>query len=188
MRKLFENVRWKPREIVPLSGIKCAQPFTKQVLILSISTDIYTMCPKDCGPYNVSTCTHQFWHSSLNFFLNFYMWRTNETCKKMMVSMFFDYEGRDPWRTRWLHFNLHNLHQTFEPYVICQKNGFKGCSTYFYMFELTRMSWVVLLWNIIVLCYFEYLEILKATKGPARPSYYVPASSDFLYVWGKMCN
>jgi hypothetical protein len=34
---------------------------------------------------------------------------------------------------------------------------------------------VVLLWNIIVLCYFEYLEIFIATKGPARPSYYVPA-------------
>jgi len=25
------------------------------------------------------------------------------------------------------------------------------------------------------LCYFEYFEILIATKGPARPSYYVPA-------------
>ncbi len=42
---------------------------------------------------------------------------------------------------------------------------FKSPEIYYYV-EAT----VVLLWNIIVLCYFEYFYLLTAAKGPARPS------------------
>jgi hypothetical protein len=56
----------------------------------------------------------------------------------------------------------------------------EGCGEYqkkfeFFLWRELNSKIVVLLWNIIVLCYFEYLGIFIATKGPVRPLYYVPA-------------